>query len=94
MQDPSIVGIGLHCLRHYFATMTYNKTRDTLFTKQHMGHRKIEKTLIYTQLLQFEKDDNYTCKIAQTVEQATDLIENGFEYITEMDGIKLLRKRK
>lgn len=94
MKDPAIKGIRLYDLRHFFANMTYHKTRDILFTKQQMGHRKIETTLIYTQLLQFEKDDNYTCKIAQTVEQATDLIENGFEYVTEMDGLRLFRKRK
>jgi len=94
LQDPSIKGIRLYDLRHYFATMTYHKTRDILFTKQQMGHRKIETTLIYTQLLQFDKDDNYTCKVAQNVEQATELIENGFEYVTEIDGLKLFRKRK
>jgi integrase len=94
MQDPSIKSIRLYDLRHYFATMTYHRTKDLLFTKQQMGHRKIETTLIYTQLLQFDKDDNYTCKVAQNIEQATDLIENGFEYVTEMDGLKLFRKRK
>jgi len=94
MQDLSIKTIKLYDLRHFFATMTYHRTRDILFTKQQMGHRKIETTLIYTQLLQFEKDDNYTCKVAQTIEQATELIESGFEYVTEMDGLKLFRKRK
>jgi integrase len=94
LQDPSIKTIRLYDLRHYFATMTYHKTRDMLFTKQQMGHRKIETTLIYTQLLQFDKDDNYTCKVAQNIEQATGLIENGFEYFTEMDGIQVFRKRK
>jgi len=92
--DPSIKTIRLYDLRHYFATMTYHKTKDILFTKQQMGHRKIETTLIYTQLLQFEKDDDYTCKVAQNVEQATQLIENGFEYVTEIDGTRLFRKRK
>jgi len=74
--------------------MTYHKTRDIFHTKQQMGHCKIETTLICTQLLQFDKDDNYTCKVDQNVEQATDLIENGFEYVTEMDGLELFRKRK
>jgi len=74
--------------------MLYQKTRDILFVKQQMGHKKIENTLKYTQLLQFEKDDNYTCKVVQNVEQATELIENGFEYVTEMNGLKLFRKRK
>ena len=50
-----------------------------------MGHKKIETTLVYTQLLQFNRDENYTCKVAQTIEQATELIENRFEYITEMN---------
>jgi len=94
MGDPTIKSIRLYDLRHYFATMTYHRTKDILFVKQQMGHKKIETTLIYTQLLQFEKDDNYTCKVAQTVEQATELIESGFEYVTEMDGLKLFKKRK
>jgi integrase len=94
LQDPSIKTIRLYDLRHHFATMTYHRTKDILFTKQQMGHRKIETTLVYTQLLQFEKDENYTCRIAQNIEQATELIENGFEYVTEMEGVKLFRKRK
>jgi len=94
MSDLSIKSIRLYDLRHFFATMTYHRTKDILFVKQQMGHKKIDTTLIYTQLLQFEKDDNYTCKVAQNVEQATDLIENGFEYVTEMDGLKLFKKRK
>ena len=93
-QDPTIKNIRLYDLRHFFATMLYHKTKDTLFVKQQMGHKKIETTLVYTQLLQFNRDENYTCKVAQTIEQATELIENGFEYITEMNGLKLFRKRK
>lgn len=94
LQDPTIQQIRLYDFRHYFATMTYHRTRDILFTKQQMGHRKIETTLIYTQLLQSDKDENYTCKVAQNIQQATELIENGFEYVTEMDSIKIFRKRK
>jgi hypothetical protein len=59
-----------------------------------MGHKKIETTLVYTQLLQFERDENYKCKIAKNINEATQLIESGFEYITEMEGTKLFRKRK
>jgi integrase len=94
LQDPSIKTIRLYDLRHFFATMLYHKTKDILFVKQQMGHRKIETTLIYTQLLQFERDENYTCKVAKNLNEATQLIENGFEYITEMDEHKLFRKRK
>jgi integrase len=94
LQDPSIKAIRLYDLRHFFATMTYHRTKDILFTKQQMGHRKIETTLVYTQLLQFEKDENYVCKVAKNIEEATELIESGFEHVTEMDGVRLFRKRK
>ena len=73
--------------------MLYAKTRDILLVKQQMGHKKIETTLIYTQLLNLN-DDEWTCKAATTVKQSTELIEAGFEYVTEQDGLKLFRKRK
>jgi integrase len=96
MADPTIKTIRLYDLRHYFATTLYHRTKDILFVKQQLGHKSIETTLIYTQLLQFENEDNYTCKVAQNVEQATELIENGFEYVTGEynDGGKIFRKRK
>jgi len=92
--DSSIMTIRLYDLRHFFATMLYHRTKDILFVKQQLGHKNIETTLIYTQLLQFENQDNYTCKVAQNVKQDKELIEAGFEYVTERDGLKIFRKRK
>ncbi|UCH71148.1 MAG: site-specific integrase [Candidatus Bathyarchaeota archaeon] len=95
MADPTIRTIRLYDLRHFFATMLYHRTKDILFVKQQMGHKNIETTLIYTQLLQFENEDEWTCKVAQNPERATQLIENGFEYIaTTPEGLMLFRKRK
>ena len=36
--------------------------------------------------------DHYICKVAKTVQDATELVELGFDYVTEMDGVKLFRK--
>lgn len=94
LADPSIKTVRLYDLRHFFATMTYHRTKDILFVKQQMGHKKIETTLVYTQLLQFEQDDNYTCRVATNTKEDTELIEAGFEYVTERDGLKIYRKRK
>jgi integrase len=93
VNDPSLRTIRLYDFRHYFATMLYAKTRDILLVKQEMGHKKIETTLIYTQLLNLN-DDEWTCKTASNVNEATSLIEAGFEYVTEMDGLKIFKKRK
>jgi integrase len=93
LHDQTIRSIRLYDLRHYYATTLYAKTRDILLVKQQMGHKKIETTLIYTQLLNLNEDE-WTCKTANNIKDATALIEAGFEYITEIDGNKLFRKRK
>jgi hypothetical protein len=38
--------------------------------------------------------DEWVVKAAKTVQEATDLIGVGFEYVTEVEGYKLFRKRK
>jgi integrase len=93
LNDLTLKSIRLYDLRHFFATMFYHKTRDLLMLKTLMGHKKIETTLIYTQLVA-SSDEDYVCKTARTVEEAKLLIEDGFEYVTEIDGVKLFRKRK
>ena len=93
LAEPEIRKIRLYDLRHYYGTMTYSRTKDILYVKQQMGHKKIETTLLYTQLINFGNEE-YTCRTAKTVKEATDLIEAGFEYVTEMNGLKLFRKRK
>jgi hypothetical protein len=39
-------------------------------------------------------DEEYTVKTAQNIKEATELIEQGFQYITEMEGLKIFKKRK
>ena len=60
---------------------------------QLLGHRDIKTTLKYTQLVNFSYDD-YICRVARTVDEATKLIETGYEYVTEIEGFRLFRKRK
>lgn len=94
LHEPALKTIRLYDFRHYYATTLYHKTRDILLVMRQLGHKNIENTLIYTQLLNLDEEEEYICKTATTVKEATQLIENGFEYITEIDGIKLFRKRK
>ena len=55
--------------------------------------RDIKNTLVYTHLVNFGGDE-YVCKVARTVDQAKEIIEDGFDYVTDVDGVKLFRKRK
>ena len=60
---------------------------------QSLGHKNIKNTLVYTHLVDFQNDD-YVCKAAKTVDEARALVETGFEYVTDVEGTKLFRKRK
>ncbi len=51
-------------------------------------------TMIYVQLVVFNEEESYTCKSASNAKEASDLIEHGFQYVTDIDGTKLFRKRK
>jgi integrase len=93
LHEPELKRFRLYDLRHYFATMLYHKTKDILYVKEQLGHRRLESTLIYTHLIDFN-DDEYIVRVAKTVKEACQLIEASFEYVTEMDGVKMFRKRK
>ncbi|MEM2104947.1 MAG: tyrosine-type recombinase/integrase [Candidatus Bathyarchaeia archaeon] len=92
--NPRSLRISFHTLRHWKATMEYHRTKDILHVMQILGHRNIKNTLVYTQLISGDAEDDYVCKVARTVEQAMELIEAGFDYVCEMEGFKLFRKRK
>jgi hypothetical protein len=38
--------------------------------------------------------DDYTVKVANSVDEFTQLLESGFEYVSDYEGKKVLRKRK
>ena len=93
LQNQRINRIHFHTLRHFYATRLYHKTKDLLLVKERLGHRSINSTMIYTQLLDFRAEE-YHSATARTVEEGEKLIEQGFEYVCDFNEIKLFRKRK
>jgi integrase len=85
--------IRLYDLRHFKATMEYHRTKDLLHVKRLLGHKDLRTTFRYTQLIEIEGDE-YHSAAAKTLQEAQKLMEQGFEYVTEMDSVKLFRKRK
>ena len=94
--DAELLKIRLYDLRHWFATMTYIKTRDIFHVKYLLGHRRLENTLIYIHLAEslVGVPGDYFCATAKTVDEAAKLIEQGFDFVCDLDGVKLFRKRK
>lgn len=73
--------------------MPYHKTKDILYTQNKMGRRSIKNTLIYAHLIDF-KSDEFTVRVATTLKECAELLEAGFEYVTDCQDKKLFRKRK
>jgi len=97
LQNPRLKQISFHTFRHWKATMLYHQTKDLLRVQQFLGHKSIANTLKYIQIeeaLFQDVSDEYVCKTAVTVDEATELIELGFKYVTEIDGMKLFKKPK
>jgi len=96
LQNPRLRQISLRTFRHWKATMLYYQTKDILYVKEFLGHKSIKNTLKYVHLANAlsNQEDAYICKVAKTVEDATQLIEQCFDYVTEIEGIRLFRKRK
>ncbi len=92
-KNPRLKKITFHTFRHLKATLLYHATKDLILVKETLGHRSIQSTMIYTQLINFEEDD-YVCKVAKTLKEVAELIESGFEYVTDFENAKLFRKRK
>ena len=88
--------IRLYDLRHWYATTQYLKTRDIFHVKYLLGHRYIQSTLVYLHVAQglVNYSDEYFVKVASNIEEFTQLLESGFEYVSDYEGKKILRKRK
>jgi integrase len=93
-QDPECFKVRLYDLRHYYGSMLYHDTKDLLYVKEKMGHRSISSTMRYMHLVEFEESDQYIVKVAKTLDEYTELLELGYNYISDFEGMKVLRKRK
>jgi integrase len=93
LQNSRINRITFHTFRHFYGTMEYHRTKDILHVKERLGHRRIESTLVYTHLVNFEGDE-YHIKTAKNLKEDEELLKAGFEYVTDRDTIKIYRKRK
>jgi len=97
LQNPRLLKISFHTFRHWKATMEYHKTKDPLYVKELLGHKKLDTTLLYIQIERTifkESNDQFIVKIARTPEEVKKLLEVGFDYVCQKDGMVFLRKRK
>ena len=77
--------------------MEYHKTKDIIHVQRLLGHKNIQNTLIYITIenaLFTDINDEFHVRTAKTIEEACKLVEVGFESVTEIEDVKIFRKRK
>lgn len=98
LENPRLKAIHFHTFRHWKATELYHRTKDILYVKDFLGHKKVDNTLIYINIERAifggAPSDEFHVKVAQTPEEIKGLLETGFEYTCEKDGLLFFKKRK
>jgi integrase len=98
LQNPRLLNISFHTFRHWKATTLYHQTKDPWYVKDFLGHKSIRSTEIYITIERtiFEpsKNDDFTVRVVSKSEEIKRLLEVGFDYVCEKDGLMYLRKRK
>ena len=98
LQNPRLLSIHFHTLRHWKATMEYHTTKDLLHVMAFLGHKKSDNTLLYVQLdeklFANPEDDQWTVKAVHNEVEAIKLGEIGFSPYLIINGVQLVRKRK
>jgi hypothetical protein len=77
--------------------MEYHDTKDLSHVMTFLGHKKSDTSLKHIQLDQKlfkQSEDSFITKIAYNVDEAATLVEVGFEYTCQKEGLTFLRKRK
>jgi len=91
--NPRFHQIHLHTFRHLRATSLYAQTKDLLYVQKILGHKSIQNTMRYIQLVSNDEPSAWIVKAASSLDEAKGLLEQGFEYVTDMESVKLFRRR-
>jgi len=91
--EPELRSIRLYDLRHHYATLLYQKTKDIVYVQRQLGHRNLQHTLRYIHQVNLDVEE-YTVKIATNVEESTPLLEQGFNFIGIFEDKYVFRKNK
>ena len=96
--NPRLQQIHFHTLRHWKLTAYAHEMKDPFMVQLFARHKDMKSTgkyIHYAEVVyQHSGKDEWNVKAAKTVQEATDLISVGFEYVTDVEELKLFRKRK
>jgi integrase len=93
--NPELRKIDFYTCRYWRATMEYRRLHDFGSVMVLLGHKSLRYVLLYAQLSEsYDTDKGYVCKEAHNVRESKELLEAGFDYIMDKEGVSLFRKLK
>ena len=96
--NPNLLKIHFHTFRHWKATTEQHLTKDPWHVKELLGHKHISSTETYIHIEKMvyrtRTSDKFIVKVADTLEDAIELVKVGFDFHAEVEGHKLFRKRE
>lgn len=96
--NSRLLQIHFHTLRHWKLATYAHMIKDPFQVQLFARHKDMKSTMRYIHLertiYQVSDKDEWLVKAAKTVDEASELISVGFEYVTEVEGFKLFRKHK
>jgi integrase len=96
--NPRLKEIHFHTLRHWAITVYAYKVKDPFLVQIFARHKDMKCTAKYIHyakiLFQIGDKDEWTVRAAKTIDEATALLQVGFEYVTYMQNVAIFRKRK
>lgn len=92
-QNPRLSSISLTTFRHWGGTMIAHRTNgNVLKVQKALRHKNIKNTMKYINLINFQ-DNEYDIETAETLEEAKKLLKTGYDYVTDMNGVKIFRNQ-
>ena len=92
--NPELSKIDFYTFRYWRATMEYRRLHDFGAVMILLGHKSLKYVLLYAQLSDTYSHGGYVCREARSTSEARALIEDGFEYVMDKEGVSLFRKLK
>ena len=103
MREKAIIKLGnqelrkidFYTFRYWRATREYQRFKDFGSVMVLLGHKSLRYVLLYAQISKnYSYGDGFVCREARTKAEAKQLIEDGFDFIMDKEGVSLFRKLK
>lgn len=91
-KNPRFRQIHLHTFRHYYARKRLIETNNKPYVQYLLGHKSSSSTDRYTSFKDYPIEGKYNSAIALTLEDARRLVEDGWQYVCNVDNHPLFRK--